>query len=91
MNDTEYFMNSDTASSIYEQDSNTDSLDFQSCSQDQDQDEVSGSSNIYLSERIERSRERNRIHAKKTRERKKAALDSLKSQLLGLQDEVIIL
>ena len=37
----------------------------------------------------EKSRERNREHAKKTRLRKKALLEGMKARLLYLQNEVI--
>ncbi len=39
-------------------------------------------------DRIEKSRERNREHAKKTRLRKKVMLENLKGRLLELQNEV---
>ena len=39
-------------------------------------------------DRIEKSRERNREHAKKTRLRKKAMLETLKTRLVELQNEV---
>lgn len=39
-------------------------------------------------DRIEKSRERNREHAKKTRLRKKIMLETLKARLLELQAEV---
>ena len=42
-----------------------------------------------ISANIEKARERNREHAKKTRLRKKASLEGLKARLLELQAEVI--
>jgi hypothetical protein len=37
---------------------------------------------------LPKSKERNRMHARKTRLRKKAMLEGLKGRLVGLQDEV---
>lgn len=45
----------------------------------------------YDCDRVEKSRERNREHAKKTRLRKKVMLEGLKSRLLELQNEVSLL
>jgi hypothetical protein len=42
-------------------------------------------------DRIEKSRERNREHAKKTRLRKKIMLETLKARLLELQAEVSLI
>jgi len=39
-------------------------------------------------DRMEKSRERNREHAKKTRLRKKAQIEGMKERLLELQNEV---
>ena len=39
---------------------------------------------------LEKTRERNREHAKKTRLRKKALLENMKGRLLELQNEVFI-
>jgi hypothetical protein len=39
-------------------------------------------------EKMEKSRERNREHAKRTRLRKKVAIESMKDRLIELQNEV---
>ena len=44
--------------------------------------------NFFIEERVERSRERNREHAKRTRLRKKAVIEAMKGKLLSLQKEV---
>lgn len=42
----------------------------------------------YTEEKMEKSRERNREHAKRTRLRKKAVIEGMKERLLALQTEV---
>ena len=45
---------------------------------------------FFIEERVEKSRERNREHAKRTRLRKKAVIEAMKGKLLELQKEVRI-
>ena len=42
-------------------------------------------------EKVEKGRERNREHAKRTRLRKKAVLEGMKGKLMELQNEVILM
>jgi len=65
---------------------------YQSEDDDEDDDEDGDSNNEEDAERrIARSRERNREHARRTRLRKKAQLESLQSKVKGLQAESKVL
>ena len=46
-----------------------------------------GLADLSQDERLQRSRERNREHARRTRQRKKAQLQTLQSRVQELQDE----
>ena len=45
----------------------------------------------FREDKMEKSRERNREHAKRTRLRKKVAIESMKDRLIELQNEVLSL
>lgn len=51
-------------------------------------DEISDDGRGNVGEKVEKGRERNREHAKRTRIKKKALLDGMKGKLLELQNEV---